>query len=278
MAKATKGGKDSYDIALLKAKLSEFGFTLNYFPEIDSTMRVIEEKAKKGEKGLSIALTDHQTSGVGRASRRWQDTSGCSLMFSALFQIPQASVAAFADLAALTICEVIIRKTGRSIQIKYPNDIVFNDKKLGGILVKNIYDEKLNYLGTNLGIGINIHYKQESLSNFSTDYPATSLDEAADTFVKRQGLLIEIIRALRTLNTELKVILVNLKETEIYEKKWREVSSVLGRKLLILKNDKIVDQGLVMSTGIGKGVELATVEGQKWVSLFATDMKARIQN
>ena len=69
-----------------------------------------------------------------------------------------------------------------------------------------------------------------------------------------------------------------LKEIELYAKKWREISSVLGRKILILKNDKIIDQGLVLDTVIGKGVELETVKGSKWFSLFATDMKARVQN
>jgi BirA family biotin operon repressor/biotin-[acetyl-CoA-carboxylase] ligase len=239
-------------------------------------MNIIQEKAKGIAKRKIIALADHQTQGVGRDKREWLDKPNCSLMFSALFSIPQSSVAVFADMAALTICEVLRRETGISVQVKYPNDLVVEDRKVGGILVKNIYDEKLHYVGTNLGVGLNVHYSKEELSRFPTDYLATSLDVCRGVFVKRQDLLIEISRALRFLGTEVAVVGENPKALDAFEKKWRDASSVYGRKIAILKDDKIVTEGLVVNTGIGRGVELETTKGRAWLSLFETDMKARI--
>lgn len=277
MIKPVGGPEDPYDISLLKVELKKSGYDFDFFPKTDSTMKIVEEHARKGVKSLIIALADHQTEGAGREGRKWLDTPGSSLMFSGLFQIPQSTVAIFADMVSLAICQVLRQETKlEKIKIKYPNDLVFEDKKLGGILVKNIYDDKLNYLGTNLGVGLNTHYGLEELKTFPTDYPATSLDVCTGSFVNRQNLLLKITGALRYLNTEAQVIEANANARESFDVKWKDLSSIYGRKIAILKDDKIVDSGLVINTGIGKGVELETKKGRKWISLFETDMKARV--
>lgn len=271
--------KDGYDELLLKKVLAEIGYEFSYFPKIDSTMNIIEKSAQEGRKTVKIVLTNHQTQGEGRKGRKWVDTPNNSLMFSALFHIEESSIAIFADLVSLSICETLRRITGNSsIQIKYPNDLVYHDQKIGGILVRNIYDEKLHYLGTNLGIGLNIHYTTDMLKKFSTDYPATSLDVCTSSFVKRQDLLIELLKGLRYLGTEAEVMEVNSKTFGLFDEKWRRVSSMMGRYVIILKNDLPHEKGIVTNASIGKGIEMQTAAGRKWFSLFDTDMKARILN
>lgn len=271
--------KEMYDANLLKKVLAETGYEFFYFPKIDSTMNIIEKEAREGKNNLVIALTDHQTLGVGRHGRKWMDKPNNSLMFSVLFRIKESSIATFADLVSLAIYETLRRVTGNlSIKIKYPNDLVFQDKKIGGILVRNIYDEKLHYLGTNLGIGLNIHYTKGMLAKFPTDYPATSLDIITSTFINRQDLLIELLKGLRYLGTEAEVFEVNSKTSELFDEKWRKASSMMERKIAILKQDLLIEEGVVTDTGIGRGIELQTPEGRRWFSLFDTDIKARILN
>jgi BirA family biotin operon repressor/biotin-[acetyl-CoA-carboxylase] ligase len=270
---------DRYDIDALRKELKTLEYELFYFPKIDSTMQIIETHALEGEGKQIIALTDHQIQGVGRKGRKWLDTPYSSLMFSGLFYIRESSIASFADIVALTLCQTLRRTIGvSSIQIKYPNDLVFDDKKLGGILVKNIYDEKLRYKGTSLGVGINVHYNLNELHKFPTDYPATSLDICTGAFVQRQNLFVEIMRALRYLGTETEVIEANSQARASFEEKWREAASMLGRKITILKYDKVIEEGIVIDVGIGRGIELQTKKAKKWFSLFETDMKARIVN
>ncbi len=278
MTRVSEARSGPFDVNLLKKVLSELGYKFYYYPKTDSTMKTIEERTLAGASGAIVALTDHQTVGVGREGRKWLDSPNCSLLFSVLYQIPQSAVAAFADLVALTICQALRSETGTPIQIKYPNDLVVEDKKFGGILVKNIYNEKLHYLGTNVGIGLNVHYTLEELDNFPTDYPATSLDVFTKSFVSRQDLLIEILRSLRFLSTEVKVFEANSNALESFEKIWKEASSILGRKVSISKHDQKVAEGLVVNTGIGKGIELQTKKEKVWFSLYGTDMKARIIN
>lgn len=271
--------KDRYDEDFIKKEMAKIGYDFYYFPKTDSTMNIIENAAQKGNKSNMVALTDHQTLGVGRMGRKWMDNANKSLMFSVLFNIKDSSIATFADLVSLAICETVRNFTGNhSVKIKYPNDIVCNDKKIGGILVKNIYDDKLHYLGTNLGIGLNIHYTSDMLKKFATDYPATSLDICTSSFIKRQDLLIDILKALRYLGAEADVLEVNSKTSQLFNEKWRKVSSMMGRKVAILKQDIIIEEGIVINTRIGQGIEMQTIEGSKWVTLFDTDMKARILN
>lgn len=271
--------RDEYDEALLKKTLAEMDYEFSYFPKIDSTMNIIDKSAKEGKKAFKVVLADHQTEGVGRRGRKWVDTTNNSLMFSVLFHIKESSIATFADLVSLTICETLRRVTGNlSIKIKYPNDLVYQDKKIGGVLLRNIYDEKFHYLGTNLGIGLNIHYTNDMLEKFPTDYPATSLDVCTSSFVKRQDLLIELLKGLRYLGTEAEVFEVNSKTSGLFDEKWRQVSSMMGRKVVILKQNIPHEEGIVTDTGIAKGIELQTLNGRKWISLFDTDMKARIVN
>lgn len=271
--------KDKYDVDLLKRVLRQMGYELYYSPKIDSTMKVTEKHVQERVDHTIIALADHQTQGVGRKGRKWLDRPNYSLMFSVLFRIKESSIATFADLVALTICQTLRRVSGNSsIKIKYPNDLVAHDKKIGGILVTNIYDKKLHYLGTNLGVGLNIHYTGDMLKKFPTDYPATSLDICTASYNKRQDLLIEIARDLRYLSIEVEVIEVNSKVREPYDEKWRQASSMMGRRIAILKQDKLIEEGVVTNTEIGKGIELQTLKGRMWFSLFDSDMKARIVN
>lgn len=271
--------KDKYDLNYLKKIFSEMDYEFYYFSKIDSTINIIEESVRNGKNKKMVVLTDHQTQGKGRYGRKWLDRAGNSLTFSALFHIKESSIAIFADLVSLTICEILRDITkNSSIQIKYPNDIVCGDKKIGGILVKNIYDEKLNYLGTNLGIGLNIHYTIDMLKKFSTDYPATSLDICTYSFTKRQDLLVELVKRFRYLGTESVVFETSNQTRNLFDKRWREESSMIGRKVRILKQEITFEEGVVTDTGIGKGIELQTSNGRKWFSMFDSDMKMRVVN
>jgi BirA family biotin operon repressor/biotin-[acetyl-CoA-carboxylase] ligase len=268
---------DKYNIDRLEKELGESGYDFSYFPELDTTMRIVLERVMEGMSKNFLVLTDHQTEGVGREGRVWMDTPNCSLMFSVMMRIQQSGIAVFADMVMLVVAEAIERVTGvESIRIKYPNDLVIDDKKVGGLLVKNIYDENSCYLGTNIGIGINVHYEEEELKRFPTDYQATSLDAASKQTVKREEVLIEITKKLRYLPPEVEVINVNNYSLELYEKKWRKISGVLRREIMILKGDRIIERGKVVDVGLGRGVELQSGEKTRWFSLFETDMKVRL--
>jgi len=269
----------SLNADFLKQNLKDFGYEIYHFKTVSSTMEIVEDFARSANIGSVIAIADHQTKGQGRKGRVWQDKNGQSLMFSMLFKIDQSDVASFADLVSLSICSTLKRIYEiPNIQIKYPNDIVIDNKKVGGILVKNIYDSENNYLSTNVGVGINTNYTNEDLSQFKADYPITSLSLHSDKKVNKQELLIELVKSLHYNSIELGIIKINHESRKNFEKKWRESSSMFGKQIAILKNDTIIEQGIVTDTGLGRGVELKAKNIKKWYSLYDSNMKARIIN
>ncbi|TDJ45323.1 MAG: biotin--[acetyl-CoA-carboxylase] ligase, partial [Gammaproteobacteria bacterium] len=111
---------------------------LDVHEEIDSTNQALLDAAPRVAGELNVALAEYQHAGRGRRGRRWAAPFGGGLCFSAgwLFEeMPQ-------DLSALTLAtgvvvrQVLLEATGLAVQLKWPNDLVWDDRKLGGILVE----------------------------------------------------------------------------------------------------------------------------------------------
>lgn len=122
---------------------------------------------------LTVVQALNQTNGRGRSGHTW-DASGDSVSVSLLIKNSVGIVFDEKFLNAITLitsCAVnkVLRKTGFDILIKWPNDQVYLDKKLCGILVEAITCDNL-VQGVIIGIGINLNQ-----DNFDTPYPATSL-------------------------------------------------------------------------------------------------------
>ncbi len=131
-----------------------------YKPEIDSTNEEGKRQAAKGcEDGLLI-ICDDQTAGKGRLGRSWQAEKNRGIYMSMVLypdimptEIPQITL-----VTGIAVMRAINNVTGLKTQIKWPNDIIINGKKLAGILAEMSAEmEKVNYVV--IGIGINVNMK-----------------------------------------------------------------------------------------------------------------------
>jgi BirA family transcriptional regulator, biotin operon repressor / biotin---[acetyl-CoA-carboxylase] ligase len=145
---------------------------------IDSTnnyaMQLID--ADKAQHGMTItALT--QTGGKGQRSKMWVDTFGQSLLMSIIVEPRRAIQEQFAFNASVAAAVADMLKDIYKIweiNIKWPNDIIINDKKAGGILIENVIRGS-KWSHSVIGIGLNV--KQEK---FPRSLPfATSLKVAS---------------------------------------------------------------------------------------------------
>jgi BirA family biotin operon repressor/biotin-[acetyl-CoA-carboxylase] ligase len=158
-------------IALLEAPIIELD-------TIDSTnnyaMRLID--ADTAQPGMTI-VTREQTQGKGQRGRKWVDVPGQSLLMSLITVPPYSLSDQFVFNAAVTTAIVdVLQKLSENwdISIKWPNDIIVNDKKAGGILIENILRGN-GWIYAIIGFGLNI--KQVS---FPAELPyATSLKIAS---------------------------------------------------------------------------------------------------
>ncbi|MBD1158105.1 biotin--[acetyl-CoA-carboxylase] ligase [Pelagibacterales bacterium SAG-MED17] len=153
------------------------------YKKVESTNNVAIRLIKQGnERG--IILTDQQTKGKGQRANRWISKKG-NLFLSIFFEISKKiSLTTVINLNLKLIKNVICKKINSLIQVKKPNDILINKKKVCGILQETIFREGKKYLI--VGIGINV-----SSSPRINNYPTTFLNNYASKELNRLKLFKE---------------------------------------------------------------------------------------
>ena len=132
--------------------------SLHIYDEIDSTND--EAKRIEGIKDFHIFITEKQTKGRGRHGKKWSSPNSGNIYMTISTSQNTSQINPISLILGL-ICKKAIDKLIRqpSIMLKWPNDILFNDKKIGGILVETeINNENIK---TIIGIGINLNINKE---------------------------------------------------------------------------------------------------------------------
>ena len=131
---------------------------LHIYDEIDSTND--EAKRIEGIKDFHIFIAEKQTKGRGRHGKKWSspNTGNIYMTISTSQNTSQMSpISLISGLICKKAIDKLIRKP--SIMLKWPNDILFNDKKIGGILVETEINKE--NIKTIIGIGINLNINKE---------------------------------------------------------------------------------------------------------------------
>ena len=154
------------------------------YKRVESTNNVAIRLIKQGnERG--IILTDQQTKGKGQRQNKWISMKG-NLFVSVFFEIgKKISLSTIINLNLKIIKKIIHKKINSLIQIRKPNDILINKKKVCGILQETIFMDNKKYLI--VGIGINL-----SSSPKINNYPTTFLNNYTNKKLNRLELFKEI--------------------------------------------------------------------------------------
>ena len=153
------------------------------FKKVESTNNVAVRLIKQGnERG--IILTDQQTKGKGQRQNKWISMKG-NLFLSVFFEIgKKISLSTIINLNLKIIKNIIHKKINSLTQIRKPNDILINKKKVCGILQETIFKQNKKYLI--VGIGINV-----SRSPKINNYPTTFLNNYSNKKLNRLQLFRE---------------------------------------------------------------------------------------
>ena len=170
-----------------------------HFDEIDSTNNYLKNSYQLLDNFTFVA-TDYQSKGKGRNDRVWQSLKGLNLMFSVLIKDPKLleESKALSIMSAIEIAKLLESYQIDNVSIKWPNDVLVNNKKICGILLEG---QLPNYLV--IGIGLNVNQK-EFPSNLRR--PATSisneLNKDLDLEVIKETLFPNIINNFDKLNKD----------------------------------------------------------------------------
>lgn len=162
------------------------GRTCLYYDSIDSTNLRGKALAEKDACHGVLIAAEEQLSGRGRLGRVWQSPKGKSISMSLVlqpgFQPRKASMLTL--VAAVSLRKAIFQVTGLETEIKWPNDIVYQGKKLCGILTEmSAISEQIRYVVIGMGMNVNIEVFPEELPY------ATSLLLALGHPVERMELM-----------------------------------------------------------------------------------------
>lgn len=149
------------------------GRNLLEYEELESTQDLAHKLANENITDGTVIITNNQTKGKGTNGRSWYSTEGQNLTFS-LILYPNCDIEKLENITVETaevISKAISKLYNISLQIKYPNDLKCNSKKVGGILTES---KVLGSLVKELIIGIGINVNTEEMSEEISDI-ATSL-------------------------------------------------------------------------------------------------------
>ena len=157
-----------------------FGKPYLYEPECESTQQLLLDS---GLPEGAVAATDHQTGGRGRLGRMWEEPAGSSVLVSVLLHPPpERRLPELSLVAALAVAETVELAVVLAAQVKWPNDVMLNRRKVAGIL------SELSDGTVVVGIGINVNQTRDQLPLDAPTEPA-SLRTATGTTYDRAVLL-----------------------------------------------------------------------------------------
>lgn len=200
-----------------------------FYESVDSTNKLaaslsIKDRIDSG----TLIIADRQEKGRGRLERTWFSPPGKNIYLSIILkpEIEPKDATLLTVLAAVA-CTIAIRKTsGLKVVIKWPNDLIFSEKKLGGILTE-VRSEPDKIKIAIIGIGINVNIE-------SKDFPdeirslATSIKDNTGEYHSRSRIIIQILKEFEAFYNIFKK-----KGSVPLLKKWKQLSSTIGKNVRV---------------------------------------------
>jgi len=214
---------------------SFIGQRIIYRSQIPSTMKFARKEVLKGTPEGTVIIAGEQTAGEGRIGRFWSSPKGC-IALSIILYPKKAYLPLLIMVASLAVLNTIKSVTGLYPKIKWPNDILINDKKVCGILVES------GVRGSNdsyaiIGIGINVNLEAACIGEVSL--AATSLYDELGRQVSR-------LQIIRKLLSEIERLCILAQDGEAVFKEWRLSLETLG-KLVDVSSGNDLYEGIAES-------------------------------
>jgi BirA family biotin operon repressor/biotin-[acetyl-CoA-carboxylase] ligase len=139
----------------------DLGQVLHCFDELASTNDTAKQLAEEGAAHGEVVIAERQTAGRGRRGRAWISPPGRNLYFSVVLRpdLPPQRAPEITLVASVALCHAV-RRAGADAGIKWPNDLVVDDRKLCGILTEMAADpDRVQWVV--LGAGVNLNTRPE---------------------------------------------------------------------------------------------------------------------
>jgi BirA family biotin operon repressor/biotin-[acetyl-CoA-carboxylase] ligase len=160
---------------------------LELHPSVDSTNRLLLQRAAQGAACGGVCLAEHQTEGRGRRGRGWVSPYGASLYASVLwrFDLAPAALGPLSVAVGVLVAGALESLGAEGIGLKWPNDVLWSSRKLAGILIEMTAEANGPALAV-VGVGVNVQMPARAASGI--DQPWTDLSRVLGRPVDRHAV------------------------------------------------------------------------------------------
>jgi BirA family biotin operon repressor/biotin-[acetyl-CoA-carboxylase] ligase len=221
---------ENFDI---KLETEFIGRNFIYCDEIESTNSELLAGRQQYKKTGTVLLAEKQLAGKGRKDRTWHSARGLNLTFSVLLMkdvLSGININHVNLAASLAVASAIENLHQLKTELKWPNDVLIDKKKVAGILTEtSIKGTKIERVV--IGFGINLN---QIVFQGDFNFPPTSLKMELGINIDRENLLAEVLNIFEEL-------LIKLQEKpESILAEWRTKCQMIGDKITITENDKVI--------------------------------------
>ena len=239
----------------------KYKHNIEIFDSIDSTNKYLKSKINEKNYG-TIVISNEQTNGYGKNDRQFISNKDTGIYMSILIN-PNCLIEESLKITILTsvaVLSAIKSVYNLDVKLKWVNDIILNDLKVGGILCESQINLNNNIID-NMIVGIGINVKEfdfpPSLKNI-----ATSIENNTNIKISRNELISEIINFF-----DLYFI-----DDKNYLNLYKENSYVLGKDITVIQNDR---QFFAKAIDIDDNGSLIVQEQEKIIKLISSDISIR---
>ena len=221
---------------------------------VDSTNTELRRQRVAGARAPQLCAAELQTGGRGRRGRRWHAGLGESVLLSIgwRFESTAESLGALSLAIGAAIAGSFASEGLTGVNLKWPNDLVVGDRKLGGILVEAAYGAGVS--DCVVGVGINVDVSR-GVAN-AIDQPWIDCRRAFGSLPSRNTLLLDVAGAI--LDTCARY---EADGFAVFSRQWREVDALAGRRVRVVQGDEPPIVGVARGIAEDGALLVETVTG-----------------
>jgi BirA family biotin operon repressor/biotin-[acetyl-CoA-carboxylase] ligase len=210
------------------------GKEIHHYMRVSSTQEAARGLAVEGAKEGTVVIAETQTRGKGRRGREWRSPAGGVYMSIILKpQINPARTPLLTLLAGVVVAKVLRRLYNLKAELKWPNDVMVNNRKICGILTEMTAEtEAVNYCIVGIGINANVE-----LAHFPPEFRAstTSLKKELSAHVSRAELVRDLLNEIE----QLYAVFRERGPAPILEE-WKALTNTLGARVQVIGQTEVV--------------------------------------
>ena len=214
---------------------------------------------------LSIHLTEQQEAGKGRNGKKWVSPKGKNIYLSLGWKSPLQ----YSELDGLSlsvgciVANVLNSSANDQINIKWPNDLLINQKKISGILIETLDLE--GKIGIVIGVGINVHMSKEDGKDIDQSW--VSLDEISEKTNDRNELIANLLSELFVLTK-----VFPIEGFKAYKSNYDKLDLLNGKVCKVISNNS---EKVVEVLGVNDQGELLVKENLEYLTLRYGEVSIR---